>query len=181
MSKCAKDIVDTLITDNIQLVYFCFNKLTGSSLMKRYREDIIAEGMLGLVKAAKSFDFRRKTKFSTYAIMCIQNQMLMFIRKLNKFVPYEVSLNQPIANRKDGSECCYIDILVDNTDFTDMAVMKNTISEFIAKQCKLDKRILSGIWKGMNQREIANAIGVSQSYVSRRICGMRKKYKQNNI
>lgn len=83
---------EKLITDNLRLVYFCYNKLQTNALTVRYKDDLISEGMLGLVKAANSFEPNRKTKFATYAIMCIRNQMLMFIRKLNKFAPYEVSL-----------------------------------------------------------------------------------------
>lgn len=71
---------DKLVTDNLRLVYYLYEKLTKNKLTRQYKDDIISEGMVGLVKAAKTFDDKRKIKFGTYASRCITNEMLMFIR-----------------------------------------------------------------------------------------------------
>lgn len=75
---------DKLITDNMRLVYHMYGKIGDGPIKENYKEDIISEGMLGLCKAADTFDESRGVRFSTYAAMCIRNAMLMFIRKTKK-------------------------------------------------------------------------------------------------
>lgn len=124
----------------------------------------------------QSFESGRKTKFATYAIMCIRNQMLMFIRKLNKFMPYEVSLFKPIGHDDYGNELCLTDIIEDETQLQEEAIERMQLTEFLAKQKPIDQKILSAFGIGYKQREIAAEIDISQSYVSRRIRKMRSRY-----
>lgn len=165
--------LDKLVTDNMRLVYFCYGKLKKNSLTIRYKDDLISEGMLGLIKAANSFDADRKTKFVTYAIMCIRNQMLMFIRSLNKCIPYEVSLFKPIGHDRCGAELCLADVIVDRSQLQEDLLLRMELKEFKAKQKPIEQKILSALGIGYKQIEIAAAIGFSQSYVSRRIRKMR--------
>lgn len=165
-----------LITDNLRLVYFCYRKLQTNALTVRYKDDLISEGMLGLVKAANSFEPNRKTKFATYAVMCIRNQMLMFIRKLNKFAPYEVSLFLPIGHDGYGNELCLADIIEDETQLQEEAIERMLLSEFTAKQKPIDQKILSALNIGYNQREIAGQLGYSQSYILRRIQKVKQRF-----
>lgn len=167
---------EKLVTDNLRLVYFCYRKLQTNALTVRYKDDLISEGMLGLVKAANSFEPDIKTKFATYAIMCIRNQMLMFIRKVNKFMPYEVSLFKPIGHDNYGNELSLADIIEDETQVQEDAIERMELTEFTAKQKPIDQKILSALEIGYKQREIAAEIGISQSYVSRRIRKMRSRY-----
>ena len=66
---------DKLVTDNLRLVYYLYEKLTKNPLTENYKDDIISEGMVGLVKAANTFDNGRGIKFGTYASRCITNEM----------------------------------------------------------------------------------------------------------
>lgn len=167
---------EKLVTDNLRLVHFCYRKLQTNALTLRYKDDLILEGLLGLVKAANGFEPDRKTKFATYAIMCIRNQMLMFIRKLNKFMPYEVSLFMPIGHDSCGSVLCLADIIEDETQMQEDAIERLELIDFAAKQKPIDQKILSALEIGYKQREIAAEIGISQSYVSRRIRMMQSRY-----
>lgn len=167
---------EKLITDNLRLVYFCYRKLQTKALTVRYKDDLISEGMLGLVKAANSFEPGRKTKFATYAIMCIRNQMLMYIRKLNKFMPYEVSLFKPIGHDDYGNELCLTDIIEDETQLQEEAIERMQLTEFLAKQKPIDQKILSALEIGYKQREIAAHLGYSQSYISRRLCKAKRRF-----
>lgn len=167
---------EKLVTDNLRLVYFCYNKLQANALTVRFKDDLISEGMLGLVKAANSFKPNRKTKFATYAVMCIRNQMLMFIRKLNKFMPYEVSLFMPIGHDDYGNELCLADIIEDEMQLQEEAIERMQLTEFTAKQKPIDQKILSALNIGYNQREIAGQLGYSQSYISRRIQKAKQRF-----
>ena len=75
---------DRLITDNVKLVYYIYEKLSKNKITLRYKDDIVSEGMIGLIKAARNFDETKGCKFATFAARCIQNEMLMFLRSLNK-------------------------------------------------------------------------------------------------
>lgn len=167
---------EKLVTDNLRLVYFCYNKLQTNALTVKFKDDLISEGMLGLVKAANSFEPNRKTKFATYAVMCIRNQMLMFIRKLNKFMPYEVSLFMPIGHDDYGNELCLADIIEDEMQLQEEAIERMHLTEFTAKQKPIDQKILSALEIGYKQREIAVQLGYSQSYISRRIQKAKQRF-----
>lgn len=168
---------DDLVTDNIKLVYFMFNKLRQTKAVIYYREDLVSEGMLGLVKAAKSFDYEKGIKFATYATLCINNQMLMFLRKVNKFIYRELSLDEPVTKDSEGNELCLSDILPAKQVPQETAVELLDLEKFLNKQNSRDRQIFTGYTKGYRQKEIAGSLNLSQSYVSRIIRGLKKDYK----
>lgn len=162
---------DKLITDNMRLVYHMYGKIGDGPIKENYKEDIISEGMLGLCKAADTFDESRGVRFSTYAAMCIRNAMLMFIRKTSKHYPHEVSLNMVIGRDAEDSVLTLADVIEDEI------ITRIMLKEFEEKQTPKDRRILREIRQGKKQREIGEIVGMSQAQVSRRIRKMREKFR----
>lgn len=93
---------EALVCDNIRLVYYVFGKFSQTEVTSLHRDDIISSGLLGLVKAANTFDSERGTKFSTYAALCIQNEMLMYMRKVRRYFGKEISLEEPVSTDETG-------------------------------------------------------------------------------
>lgn len=168
---------DKLITDNMRLVYHMYKTIGDGPIKDRYKEDIISEGMLGLVKAADSFDESRGVRFSTYATMCIRNAMLMFIRKTKKHDPHEVSLYEVIGRDAEDSVLTLADVIEDESQSEDEIITRIMLKEFEEKQTPKDQRILREICQGKRQREIGEVVGMSQAQVSRRIRKMREKFQ----
>ena len=98
---------EELVTKNLKLVPYLFHRLKRTALTERYSEDIIAEGYIGLIKAAQTYD-PMKSKFSTYASRCIVNAMRMFIRRTNKSFYAEISLETPIGKQILGYSQSYV-------------------------------------------------------------------------
>ena len=167
---------ESLVLDNQRLVYHMFDKLSKNQITITHKEDIISEGMVGLVKAANKFDPDKGVKFSTFAGSCIRNEMLMYLRKLNRQVPYEVSLNEPIGYDEDGRELCLGDTIEGESSCIDEVL---EVNDFVSKQTPIDKKILTALSQGHTHKEIAAMVGVKQPTVSRHIGKMRKKYQQN--
>ena len=166
---------DKLVTDNLRLVYYLYEKLTKNPLTENYKDDIISEGMVGLVKAANTFDNGRGIKFGTYASRCITNEMLMFIRRMNKQLPHEVSLYDPIDKDENGQLVFYMDIL--STD--DESVREqDRIVDAVKTLPKRDREIIDAVICGYKQKEIAAMMDVKQSTISRRIGRIKKELKR---
>lgn len=170
---------DRLVVENQKLVPYIYNKLAKNTITINYKDDIVSEGMVGLVKAANSFDPSKNTKFSTYESLCIRNEMLMYLRKLNRYVPYEISLYKPVGRDVDGSELCIGDIIVDDRYSDELAFTEIILNEFETKQKPIDRKILSGMKEGYKQKEIASILGMKQPTVSRHICKMRKEFRND--
>lgn len=168
---------DKLITDNMRLVYHMYGKIGDGPIKEKYKEDIISEGMLGLCKAADTFDESRGVRFSTYAAMCIRNAMLMFIRKTSKYYPHEVLLNMVIGRDAEDSVLTLADVIEDESQSEDEIITRIMLKEFEEKQTPKDQRILREIRQGKRQREIGEIVGMSQAQVSRRIRKMREKFQ----
>lgn len=167
---------DKLITDNVKLVYYVYNRLGKSPLIERNKDDLVAEGMLGLCKAANTFDECRRIKFSTYATLCIRNEMLMYLRKLRKYMPFEVSIYDSVGKDGDGNELTWADVIEDESVSEDSMIERMLFEEFEKKQQPIDQAILNEKKKGANQKRIGEVLGYSQSYISRRIKKMKEKY-----
>ncbi len=170
-----------LVSDNIKLVYYTVNKLPDSELKARYKDDLTSEGMLGLIKAAMSFD-PAKSKFATYATRCILNEIFMFIRKLNKGGP-TVSLSTVVGQSDDGREVTIGDMIADNNSSTDefdreedARIKQQLLSEFLSKRKPRDREVFELMKKGLKQREVANELGLSQSYISRIFKRLKKDF-----
>ncbi len=175
-SEGDKDARNKLIEHNLRLVAYIVNKHYSES---RDTEDLISIGTIGLIRAAETFDPAKDISFSTYASTCIQNQIKMHFRK-NKHRTSEVYLNDPIDTDKNGNEITMADIFSDNTcvdDEVDLKINMDRLYKYV--KCSLDEREREIIVKRyglsvnrkavhpMTQREVAEQMGISRSYVSR--------------
>lgn len=166
---------DDLVCDNIRLVYYIFGKLSQTEFSTLHKDDIISSGMLGLVKAANTFDTERGTKFSTYAALCIRNEMLMYMRKARRYFDQEISLESPITVDESGAILTIADTLEANENPQDECLAGLMYEEFIQKLMPLDQRVLGMRIEGYKQKEISARLGYSQGYIARRIKGIRAK------
>lgn len=171
-SECEK-----LILDNMRLVYFMYEKLQKNDITIRYKEDLISEGMVGLCKAANSYDPSRGVRFTTFSSMCIRNEMLMFLRKLNRQVNAEVSLHDTIGRDSDGHELTYEDIIEDESQSVDTYLADTIAKEFTESQKPLDRDILKALQEGHKQSQIGQMLGIKQPTVCRHIRKMKKQAK----
>ena len=164
---------EKLIEHNLRLVAHIVKKY---DIKKTQTDDLISIGTIGLIKAVDSFRPEMGKKLTTYASRCIENEILMYLRK-NRNSFQEVSLNEPIANEKDGSEITLLDAIAAPTQ---RSVVEKIQLEKDLKQLKeylslLDERELMIITKrfGLSgsreqtQKEIAQELHISRSYVSR--------------
>ena len=161
-----------LIEHNLRLVVYIAKKFdnTGCDL-----EDLISVGAIGLIKAVQSFNVEKNIKLATYASRCIENEILMHIRKKSK-QSGEVSLDEPLNYDKDGNELLLADILVyegDNvTKEMERSSEKKILWEAIKKLNMREQKIME-LRFGLTgedestQKEVADMLGISQSYISR--------------
>jgi len=164
---------EELILHNMRLVAHVAKKYQSS---EEDMEDLISIGTIGLIKAVSTFDYNFGNRFATYAIRCIENELLMYFRRAKK-IKQEVSLYEPIGTDKEGKQIHLMEVLlVDEVDVSKQTENLNDI-EIIYKNMEkiLTPRELLIISKryGLNgeteytQREIAKMLGISRSYVSR--------------
>ena len=162
-----------LIEKNLRLVAHIVKKYNNSG---RDIDELIAIGIVGLVKAVNTFDAKKGNRIVTYAARCIENELLMMLRSERKLTR-EVSLYDPIGTDKEGNEINLLDIIeTDETDIVDRIALRNNISQLYENIDEaLDEREREIICRryGLNgyppatQREIADELGISRSYVSR--------------
>jgi len=162
----------TLIERNLRLVVYISRKFenTGISI-----EDLISIGAIGLIKAVNSFDPDKNIKLATYASRCIENEILMVLRKSNR-LQSEVSFDEPLNTDWDGNELLLSDILGTEPDLVskelDADVEKQMLYTAIDKLNDREKYIVGlryglGAGKEHTQKEVADMMGISQSYISR--------------
>ena len=162
----------TLIEHNLRLVVYIARKFenTGVGI-----EDLISIGTIGLIKAVNTFDPQKKIKLATYASRCIENEILMFLRRTSR-QKLEVSLDEPLNTDWDGNELLLSDILGTEPDLVskqlDADVEKQLLYLAISKLGERERRIISlryGLAGGREytQKEVADMMGISQSYISR--------------
>jgi len=168
---------EKLILDNMRLVYFMYEKLQKNDITIRYKEDLISEGMVGLCKAANAYDPDRGVRFTTYSSMCIRNEMLMFLRRINRQVNAEVSLHDTIGIDADGNELTYADVIEDESQTPDNFLIDATAKEFTESQKPLDREILKALQEGHKQSQIGQMLGIKQPTVCRHIRKMKKQAK----
>ena len=138
-------------------------------------EDLISVGTIGLIKAVNSFDMDKKIKLATYASRCIENEILMYLRKVTRR-RYEISLDEPLNVDSDGNELLLGDVLGTDSDMVysdiESGVEKDLLKKAIAKLSKREQKIvalrfgLDGA-EEITQKEVADLMGISQSYISR--------------
>ena len=162
----------TLIEHNLRLVVYIARKFenTGVGI-----EDLISIGTIGLIKAVKTFDPHKKIKLATYASRCIENEILMYIRKTAN-QKTEVSLDEPINMDCDGNELLLSDILGTDEDMimrpleddVDICVLRQALRDLPDREREivLMRFGLEGR-RELTQKEVAQKMGISQSYISR--------------
>ena len=163
---------EKLIEHNLRLVIFIAKKFENTGIDM---EDLVSIGTIGLIKAVNSFDPDKKIKLATFASRCIENEILMFLRKSVK-LKTEVSLDEPLNTDGEGNELLLGDVLGTDGDviFKDIetSVERQLLSEGLKKLSERERRIVD-LRFGLNggeertQKEVADLLGISQSYISR--------------
>lgn len=174
-----------LVERNLRLVVYIAKKFenTGIDL-----EDLISIGTIGLMKAINTFNTGKNIKLATYASRCIENEILMQLRKTTK-IKTEVSIDEPLNKDGDGNELLLSDILGTDNDITSKGIEdevdKILLKASIEKLTKREKYIMQlrfGIGsdqKEKTQKEVADLLGISQSYISRLEKKIMRKMKKD--
>jgi len=163
---------DTLIERNLRLVVYIARRFdnTGTPI-----EDLISIGSIGLIKAIETYNKEKNIKLATYASRCIENEILMYLRKTSR-MKSEVSLDEPLNSDPDGNELLLSDILG-----TDEEIIMNDVEKKIERASMFEainglserERYIMECRFGLNgkkemtQKEVADHLGISQSYISR--------------
>ena len=164
---------EMLILHNMRLVAHVVKKYAPT---ESEAEDLISIGTIGLIKAVDTFDVKRASRLGTYAAKCIDNEILMHLRAEKKR-SREVSLFEPIGTDKEGNVISLVDIIEsEDEDILETVAVRRQVEEMYRNLETLlperEKQIISlryGLFgqKEMTQREIAERLGISRSYVSR--------------
>lgn len=163
-----------LIDHNLRLVVYLAKKFENTGICV---EDLISIGTIGLIKGINTFNPEKKIKLATYASRCIENEILMYLRRNNK-IKLEVSIDEPLNVDWDGNELLLSDILGTDEDiiYRDMEneVEIRLLREALDRLSKRERQIIClrygiGTKDGieMTQKEVADLLGISQSYISR--------------
>ena len=161
-----------LIERNLRLVVFIAKKFENTNLGM---EDLISIGTIGLIKAVNTFNPEKKIKLATYASRCIENEVLMYLRHTSR-LKYEVSLDEPLKTDWDGNELLLSDVLGTEGDLVSRGVEedaeKQTLITALSRLSPREQQIMTlrfGLngHKEMTQKEVADVLGISQSYISR--------------
>ena len=167
-----KDARNILIEHNLRLVAHIVKKFDSKSTET---DDLISIGTIGLIKGVDTYKKTPKVKITTYAARCIQNEILMYYRS-NKKNQFTISLNDSIGYDKEGNEINLVDMLEDKSeDILDIIQVKdniNLLNKYMKKLNKREKDIIIKRYglnneKDLTQKEIADSLGISRSYVSR--------------
>ena len=163
---------EKLIEHNLRLVVYIAKKFENTGLDL---EDLISIGAIGLIKAVQTYKYDKQIKLATYASRCISNEILMHIRK-NKKSKNDVSLDDTLNYDAEGNELKLSDVVGTEEDIVDRQFQDKMNREFLANEInnlsKRDKEIMM-LRYGLNntkeytQKEVANMLGISQSYISR--------------
>lgn len=162
----------TLIEHNLRLVVYIAKKFDNTGVGV---EDLISIGTIGLIKAINSYDKDKNIKLATYASRCIENEILMYLRRNSK-IKAEVSIDEPLNVDWDGNELLLSDILGTDDDTVSVDIESEAEKRMLLEAVeKLDERekLIMELRFGLNnrpektQKEVADMIGISQSYISR--------------
>ncbi|RAL26021.1 RNA polymerase sporulation sigma factor SigE [Thermoflavimicrobium daqui] len=161
-----------LIERNLRLVVYIARKFENTGINI---EDLISIGTIGLIKAVNTFDPHKKIKLATYASRCIENEILMFLRRNNK-IRSEVSFDEPLNTDWDGNELLLSDVLGtendtiyrDIEDQVDRKILHTALSSLSDRERKIVE-LRFGLDGGeeKTQKDVADLLGISQSYISR--------------
>lgn len=167
-----ESVREGLIEHNLRLVVYIARKFENTGVGV---EDLISIGTIGLIKAVGTFDAGKKIKLATYASRCIENEILMYLRRHSR-TRMEVSLDEPLNVDWDGNELLLSDVMGTDPDLvgrelereTDRALLREAISRLTVREQKImQMRFGLDGCKERTQREVADELGISQSYISR--------------
>ena len=167
-----ESVREGLIEHNLRLVVYIARKFENTGVGV---EDLISIGTIGLIKAVGTFDAGKKIKLATYASRCIENEILMYLRRHSR-TRMEVSLDEPLNVDWDGNELLLSDVMGTDPDLvgrelereTDRALLREAISRLTVREQKImQMRFGLDGCKERTQREVAAELGISQSYISR--------------
>lgn len=172
LSEGDEKIKNELIEHNLRLVIYIARRFdnTGVDL-----DDLVSVGTIGLIKAVNTFNCDKKIKLATYASRCIENEILMHLRRVSK-IKSEVSIDEPLNVDYEGNELLLSDILGTDEDIVykdiESEVEKNLLKMALERLSPRERKIM-GMRFGldneeeMTQKEVADSLGISQSYISR--------------
>lgn len=170
----AEDAKKMLIEHNLRLVVYLAKKFENTGICV---EDLISIGTIGLIKGINTFNPEKNIKIATYASRCIENEILMYLRHNNK-IRLEVSIDEPLNVDWDGNELLLSDILGTDEDIiyrdmeneVELGLLRNAVSKLGAREKQIIcLRYGLGQRDGreLTQKEVADLLGISQSYISR--------------
>ncbi|MGL4798149.1 MAG: RNA polymerase sporulation sigma factor SigE [Cellulosilyticaceae bacterium] len=174
-NDCAElgQIKNILIERNLRLVVYIARKFENTGIGM---EDLISIGTIGLIKAINTFNPEKKIKLATYASRCIENEILMYLRRTNK-LKIEVSIDEPLNVDWDGNELLLSDILGTESDIiyrniedeVDKTLLKQALEKLNAREREIVELRFGFNTQGKEktQKEVADLLGISQSYISR--------------
>lgn len=161
-----------LIEHNLRLVVYIAKRFDNTGIEV---DELISVGTLGLIKAVKSYDSEKKIKLATYASRCIENEILMYLRKMTR-IRSEVSLEEPLNVDKEGNQLVLSDILGTDPEMiyrdAESRVESDILRQLYEQLDRRDREIIAlryGLYgrEEKTQKEIADMLNISQSYISR--------------
>ena len=183
-----KEAKSELIEHNLRLVVYIAKKFDNTSVGV---EDLISIGTIGLIKAINTFNPEKNIKLATYASRCIENEILMYLRRNNK-TKMEVSIDEPLNVDWDGNELLLSDILGTDEDVisrdieteTEKSLLNLAVSRLSPRERKI-VQLRYGLnredGEEMTQKEVADLLGISQSYISRLEKKIMKRLKKEIV
>ncbi len=173
-TEADKEARQALIEHNLRLVVYIAKKFDNTSVGV---EDLISIGTIGLIKAINTFNKEKNIKLATYASRCIENEILMYLRRNSK-TRMEVSIDEPLNVDWDGNELLLSDILGTDEDViyrnleqeTERDLLNMAISRLSPRERKIVELrygLTAADGEEMTQKEVADLLGISQSYISR--------------
>ena len=174
---------EKLIVHNLRLVVYIAKKFESTGICI---DDLVSIGTIGLIKAVNTFSPEKNIKLATYASRCIENEILMFLRKSSQH-RNDISIDEPLNIDWDGNELLLSDILGTDEDTVnssieddaEKAVLRETVASLPQRErIIMEMRFGMKTGKEMTQKEVADVIGISQSYISRLEKKIIKKLKK---
>lgn len=172
LTKGDKAAAEKLIVHNLRLVVYIAKKFENTGIGI---DDLTSIGTMGLIKAVNSFSPEKNIKFATYASRCIENEILMFLRRSSR-CRCEVSFDEPLNVDWDGNELLLSDVLGTEADVVNRGIEQETekqlLREALTLLTKREREIMEMRFglagkKELTQKEVAERLGISQSYISR--------------
>ena len=190
LSDGKSEVRSVLIEHNLRLVVYIAKKYETSGV---YIEDLVSIGTIGLIKAINTFVPEKNIKLATYASRCVENEILMYLRK-NSRQKVEVSFDEPLNTDCEGNELLLSDILNSDSDCvtkeideeSDMQTLYCALHKLSSREKTImDLRFGFTTGREKTQKEVADLLGISQSYISRLekriISRLRKEIKKSEI